>query len=117
MTIQHFSFDCLTKIWHLNFYCYDLYFDNHFILIVSLFQATELISTAVVLHLANNDNAVTQRKILCIIGIALLHILASGVDQFISNVIHGEGYAHQASCTIYPSIHPTNQQLIHIPGL
>lgn len=31
MTIQHFSFDCLTKIWHLNFYCYDLYFDNHFI--------------------------------------------------------------------------------------
>lgn len=28
-------------------------------------------------------------------GIALLHILASGVDQFISNVIHGEGYAHQ----------------------
>lgn len=61
----------------------------------SEFQVTEIVSTGAVLHLANSDNAVSQRKALCIIGIAILHILAGGVDQFISNVVHGEGYAHQ----------------------
>jgi len=48
-----------------------------------------------VLHLANDDNHVTSRKTLCIIGIAALHILAGGFDQFISNVLRGEGYPHQ----------------------
>lgn len=58
-------------------------------------QITELISTSFVLHLANAENQVTARKTLSIVGIALLHILASGVDQFISNVFRGEGYPHQ----------------------
>lgn len=58
-------------------------------------QITELISTSFVLHLANVENVVTSRKTLAIVGIAILHILASGVDQFISNVFRGEGYPHQ----------------------
>lgn len=64
---------------------------------VSPFKITELLSTGVVLHLANTDNAVTPRKTFCIVGIALLHILASGFDQFVSNVFQGEGFAHQVS--------------------
>lgn len=60
-------------------------------------QITELISTSFVLHLASVDNVVTSRKTLAIVGIAILHILASGVDQFISNVFRGEGYPHQVS--------------------
>jgi hypothetical protein len=62
---------------------------------LNLFQITELISTCFVLHLANTENQVTSRKILSIVGIAILHIFASGVDQFISNVFRGEGYPHQ----------------------
>lgn len=37
----------------------------------------------------------TSRKVLCIIGISLLHIIAGSVDQFIQNVFLGEGYLHQ----------------------
>ena len=59
------------------------------------FTVTELFSTAFVLHLANSNNLVTSRKILCIIGIAILHIVAASVDQFITNVFLGEGYMHQ----------------------
>lgn len=59
------------------------------------FTVTELFSTAFVLHLANTSNLVTSRKILCIIGTAILHIVAASVDQFITNVFLGEGYMHQ----------------------
>ncbi|KAJ6642361.1 hypothetical protein Bhyg_07309, partial [Pseudolycoriella hygida] len=58
------------------------------------FSITELISTIVVIHLANNENQVTSRKTFCIVGISILHITASGFDQFISNVFKGEGYPH-----------------------
>lgn len=54
-----------------------------------------MVSTAYVLHLANEKNQVTSRKSLIIIGIAILHIAAGGADQFFSNVFRGEGYAHQ----------------------
>lgn len=47
------------------------------------------------LHLADKENCVTSRKILCIVGVALLHIIAGSVDQFIQNVFLGEGYLHQ----------------------
>jgi hypothetical protein len=43
------------------------------------------------------DNPVTNRKALGIIGIALIHVLAGGWDQFIENVVRGEGYSHQVS--------------------
>lgn len=48
-----------------------------------------------VLHLADKENCVTSRKVLCIVGTALLHIIAGSVDQFIQNVFLGEGYLHQ----------------------
>ena len=54
-------------------------------------QLTELFSTTFVLHLANKENIVTSRKVLCIIGTSLLHIIAGSVDQFIQNVFLGEG--------------------------
>lgn len=58
-------------------------------------QLTELFSTAFVIHLADKENCVTSRKVLCIVGTALLHIIAGSVDQFIQNVFLGEGYLHQ----------------------
>ena len=61
------------------------------------FQITELISTSFVIHLANVENQITSRKALSIVGIALLHIFAGGMDQFISNVLRGEGYPHQVN--------------------
>lgn len=51
-------------------------------------------------HLANLENIVTPRKVLCIVGIASLHIIASGFDQFIANVFKGEGLLHQVHITI-----------------
>lgn len=52
-------------------------------------------STGMVMHLANTEHQVTSRKTFCIVGISILHITASGFDQFISNVFQGEGYPHQ----------------------
>lgn len=48
-----------------------------------------------IMHLANVESAVTSKKILCIVGISLFHIAAGSFDQFVTNVIKGEGYAHQ----------------------
>ncbi|XP_016843897.1 uncharacterized protein LOC100121962 isoform X2 [Nasonia vitripennis] len=59
------------------------------------FSATELISTILVVHLADDRNPITRRKAFGIVSIALLHILAGGWDQFVTNVVRGEGYAHQ----------------------
>lgn len=59
------------------------------------FTVSELISTILVVHLAYSENSVTVYKVLGIIGIALIHVLAGGSDQFIENVVRGEGYSHQ----------------------
>lgn len=59
------------------------------------FSITELISTMFVVNLADAKNPVTHRKALTISGIAVMHILAGSWDQFITNVVRGEGYAHQ----------------------
>ena len=60
------------------------------------FTATELISTIVVLHLVDRQQAnVTPRKILVILSVATLHVAASGWDQFVFNVLRGEGMMHQ----------------------
>lgn len=61
------------------------------------FTLSELFSTIIVIHLAHLDNPVTVRKALGIIGIALIHVLAGGWDQFIENVVRGGGYSHQVS--------------------
>ncbi|CAK9804095.1 hypothetical protein ANTRET_LOCUS6897 [Anthophora retusa] len=59
------------------------------------FSVTELISTFLVVHLADSKNSITHRKAFGIAAIAILHIVAGGWDQFIANVVRGEGYAHQ----------------------
>ncbi|XP_012276182.1 uncharacterized protein LOC105697439 [Orussus abietinus] len=59
------------------------------------FSVTELISTALVVHLADRKHSITHRKAFGIAAIAILHILAGGWDQFVTNVVRGEGYAHQ----------------------
>lgn len=61
------------------------------------FTISELFSTMLVLHLAHADNPVTVHKALGILGIALIHVIAGGWDQFIQNVVRGEGYSHQVS--------------------
>lgn len=61
----------------------------------TFFTITEVISTSYVLHLSNKDNVVNSRKVLVIVGISVLHIVASSLDQFIKNVLLGEGYMHQ----------------------
>lgn len=85
------------KFYRTSLFCPLIIFFVDFIFLFDFvwIQITELISTSVVLHLSNTDNQVTPRKILCIVGIALLHIVASGFDQFISNVFKGEGFLHQ----------------------
>ncbi|XP_046419043.1 uncharacterized protein [Neodiprion pinetum] len=59
------------------------------------FTATELLSTILVVHLADAKNPITHRKAFGIAAIAIMHILAGSWDQFITNVVRGEGYSHQ----------------------
>ncbi|XP_053955962.1 uncharacterized protein LOC129240364 [Anastrepha obliqua] len=77
---------------YINYYNDDYYQQwNHQL----FFTVTELISSVLVMHLANTTNTVTSKKVFCIVGIAILHITASSFDQFFLNVVRGEGYAHQ----------------------
>lgn len=66
-----------------------------------IFSATEFISTLMVIHLADEKNTVTRRKAFVIVGIALSHIFAAGWDQFITNVVRGEGSDHQVTNYIF----------------
>jgi len=61
----------------------------------AVFSITEMISTIAVVHLCSLDNNVKPRHLLIITSIAVFHILASGVDQFIDNVLRGNGKWHQ----------------------
>lgn len=71
------------------------------------FTVTELLSTIFVLHLADSSNALTSRKVAIIVSIAIVHILAGGLDQFLANVVFGEGFAHQVLrdlCFMIPDV-------------
>lgn len=59
------------------------------------FSVTEIISSCIILFLCNTSHEVTQYKLSIIIGIAVVHVTLSSVDQFVSNVLQGEGYSHQ----------------------
>ena len=61
----------------------------------ALFSITELVSTVSVVYLCSKDNAIKPRLLIVIISIAVFHILASGADQFIENVVQGKGAWHQ----------------------
>ena len=60
-----------------------------------MFAITELIVTAIVLNLCNRDNEFSSSKLCTIVTISLVHIIVSGMDQFIAQIIHGEGYLFQ----------------------
>ncbi|XP_035676930.1 uncharacterized protein LOC118416005 [Branchiostoma floridae] len=62
-----------------------------------LFTLTELFSTGLVLSMLDRAVKPTPRKLLAIASIALLHILAGGMDQFVTNVVLGRGMFHQVS--------------------
>lgn len=48
-----------------------------------------------VLWLASRERTVTIVPAALIVGIAILHVIAASRDQFVMNVIHGEGHKHQ----------------------
>jgi len=60
-----------------------------------LFTSTELVSTVMVLHLADTGIQAQPSKLLVIIAIASGHVLAAGWDQFVGNVLLQEGGLHQ----------------------
>ena len=59
------------------------------------FSCTELFSTITVLKLADVNVELTSGRLLIILDIAVLHVLTSGWDQFVTNVIKQEGGLHQ----------------------
>lgn len=61
------------------------------------YTITELISTILVIQLADKRNPVTMRKAIGIVGIGLMHVMGASWDNFFSNVIRGQGYAHQVA--------------------
>ncbi|KAI8501773.1 hypothetical protein Bbelb_201850 [Branchiostoma belcheri] len=62
-----------------------------------LFTITELLSTALVLSMLDRGVKPSPRKLYTIASIALLHILAGGMDQFVTNVLLGRGMFHQVT--------------------
>ncbi|KAI5698469.1 hypothetical protein M8J75_007316 [Diaphorina citri] len=59
------------------------------------FSFTEIVSSFTILYLCSTTHETTVYKLSVIIGIALVHVCVSSVDQFVSNVLQGEGYSHQ----------------------
>lgn len=59
------------------------------------FSFTELASTLAVVYLLDKQVNITARRVLIIIDIAILHILSSSFDQFVDNVVNGNGMLHQ----------------------
>lgn len=59
------------------------------------FSLTELLSTFMIVHLCNKNNTITPRKMQLIISVAVTHIVISGGDQFVSNVLKGKGMQFQ----------------------
>lgn len=77
------------------------------------FTSTELVSSCIVLKLVDINVPVTSRKASAIVGIAILHVVAGCVDQFILNVIRGEGHMHQVLLfiSIYYSYLPLTRNI------
>jgi len=57
---------------------------------------TEILSTAMVVHLCCRDSRLSPWKLLIIVIINLTHIIVNSLDQFITNVIHREGQQFEA---------------------
>lgn len=50
-----------------------------------------MITTCLVLNLSDIRNDIVSWKILAITSINVMHILVGGMDQFIADVIYGQG--------------------------
>ena len=61
------------------------------------FSVTELLSTAVCLHLSNSENNLKPWKLLIILGINTMHIIVGSLDQFVTNVLHHQGQQFEAA--------------------
>ena len=61
----------------------------------ALFTGTEMVSSVVILHLADIETQVSPLKLLAIVSIAAGHVMAAGWDQFVTNVLLYEGFLHQ----------------------
>uniref|UniRef100_A0A1B6L8N3 XK-related protein n=1 Tax=Graphocephala atropunctata TaxID=36148 RepID=A0A1B6L8N3_9HEMI len=71
------------------------------------FSLTELFSTLIVLQLADSRETVRPIRVLPVVAVAAIHIVAASWDQFLDNVVHGEGSAHQVLrdlCFMVPDI-------------
>lgn len=60
-----------------------------------LFTVTELISTLAVLNMADKELQASPSRLLVVVAIAGGHVLAAAWDQFLGNVMLGEGGLHQ----------------------
>ncbi|XP_050443625.1 uncharacterized protein LOC126847448 [Adelges cooleyi] len=60
-----------------------------------VFTITELYSTAVLYKICDRRKEIRKFHMFSVIGVGLIHILAAGFDQFVTNVIRGSGFAHQ----------------------
>ncbi|CAH0394916.1 unnamed protein product [Bemisia tabaci] len=81
------------------------------------FSITEVISTGYVLYLTDSRNPIEPFYVMPIIGIALIHIMAAAIDQFVANVFKGEGYVHQVIrdlCFMIPDILHVTLPLIEL---
>ncbi|XP_077292809.1 uncharacterized protein LOC143915860 [Arctopsyche grandis] len=77
---------------YINYYNDEFYSQwNHQL----IFTITELISTCVVLWLSSLEHSVTLLPAMLISMIGVYHVIASSRDQFVLNVLQGEGHAHQ----------------------
>ncbi|KAK7075528.1 hypothetical protein SK128_026795 [Halocaridina rubra] len=65
------------------------------------FSFTELASTVSVVYLLDKQVSITAKRVLIIIDIAVLHILSSSFDQFVDNVVNGNGMLHQVLRDIF----------------
>ncbi len=61
------------------------------------FSLTEMLSTAVVLHLCNQENKIEPWKLLVILAINTMHIIVGSLDQFIDNIIFHKAKTFEAS--------------------
>lgn len=60
------------------------------------FSATEMLSTAIVVHLCNRDNNIRPWMLLIILNVNLMHIVVGALDQFIDNVLYRRGQQFEA---------------------
>lgn len=65
------------------------------------FSITEMASTMAVVYLLDKNVSVTSARVLIIVDIAILHVVSSGFDQFVDNVVNGNGALHQVLRDIF----------------